>query len=80
MGENKHEIDTINAPEVLVLVLELLNEVVHEVVVEIITTQVSVTGGSHDLEDTLLNGQETSKVPPPTRRSKTEVVRDRDIQ
>jgi hypothetical protein len=27
-GEDRHEINTINAPEVLVLVLELLNEVV----------------------------------------------------
>jgi len=31
MGEDRHEINTINAPEVLVLVLELLNEVVDEV-------------------------------------------------
>ncbi|OAX33614.1 hypothetical protein K503DRAFT_775442 [Rhizopogon vinicolor AM-OR11-026] len=47
-----------NAPEVLVLVLEVLNEVVHEAVVKVLTTQVSVTGGSLDLEDTLLNVQE----------------------
>jgi hypothetical protein len=54
MGEDRHEIDTINAPEVLVLVLEPLNdlEVVHEAVVKVLTTRVSVTGGSLDLEDT----------------------------
>ncbi|OJA20055.1 hypothetical protein AZE42_11808, partial [Rhizopogon vesiculosus] len=57
-GDDRHEIDTINAPEVLVLVLEVLNEVVHEAVVKVLTTQVGVIGGSLDLEDTLLNVQE----------------------
>lgn len=42
----------------LVLALELVAEVVHETVVEILTTQVGVTSGRLDLEDTLLNGQE----------------------
>jgi hypothetical protein len=42
----------------LVLALELLDEVVDEPVVEVLTTQVGVTGGGLDLEDTLLNGQE----------------------
>ena len=41
----------------LVLALELLDEVVDEAVVEILTTQVSVTSGGLDLEDTLLDGQ-----------------------
>ena len=31
---------------------------VNEMVVKVFNTQVSVTGGSLDLEDTLLNGQE----------------------
>lgn len=38
--------------------LEFVNKVVNEAVVEILTTQVSVTGGGLDLEDTFLNGQE----------------------
>ena len=38
--------------------LELLDEVVDETVVEVLTTKVSVTSGSLDLEDTLLDGQE----------------------
>uniref|UniRef100_K3X9Q6 Uncharacterized protein n=1 Tax=Globisporangium ultimum (strain ATCC 200006 / CBS 805.95 / DAOM BR144) TaxID=431595 RepID=K3X9Q6_GLOUD len=41
-----------------VLALELLHEVVHETVVEIFTTQVSVTSGSLDFEDTFLNAQQ----------------------
>ena len=41
----------------LVLALELLDEVVNETVVEIFTTQVSVTSGGFDFEDTLFNGQ-----------------------
>jgi hypothetical protein len=39
----------------LVLALELLNEVVNETVVEALTTQVSVTGGGLNLEDTLFD-------------------------
>ena len=42
----------------LVFALELLDEVVDERVVEVLATQVGVTGGGLDLEDTLLNGQE----------------------
>jgi len=41
----------------LVLTLELLDKVVDEAVVEILTTQVSVTSGSLNLEDTLLDSQ-----------------------
>jgi hypothetical protein len=41
-----------------VLALELRCEVVDETVVEVLTTQVSVTSGGLDLEDTLLNGKE----------------------
>ena len=40
------------------LTLELLGEVGDETVVEVLTTQVSVTSGGLDLEDTLLDGQE----------------------
>ena len=40
------------------LAFELVNKVVNEAVVEVLTTQVSVTGGRLDLEDTLLNGKE----------------------
>lgn len=42
----------------LVLSLEFLDEVIDQSVVEIFTTQVGVTGGSLDFEDTLLDGQE----------------------
>ena len=42
----------------LVFPLELVCEVVDETVVEVLTTQVSVTSGGLDLEDTLLNCQE----------------------
>ena len=42
----------------LVLALKLLDEMVDEAVVEVLTTQVSVTSGGLDLEDTLLDGQE----------------------
>lgn len=38
--------------------LEFVNEVVDQTVVEVFTTQVSVTSGRLDLEDTLLNGEE----------------------
>lgn len=38
--------------------LELVDEVVDQTVVEVLTTQVSVTSGRLDLEDTLLDGQE----------------------
>jgi hypothetical protein len=41
-----------------VLALELLREVVDKSVVKVLTTQVGVTGGDLDLEDTRLNGQE----------------------
>jgi hypothetical protein len=41
-----------------VLALELLDEVVDETVVEVLTTQVSVTSGGLDFEDTLLDGEE----------------------
>ena len=41
----------------LVLPLELLGEVHDKTVVKVLTTQVSVTGGCLDLEDTLLDGQ-----------------------
>ena len=37
---------------------EFVYEMVHKTVVEVLTTQVSVTSGRLDLEDTLLNGQE----------------------
>jgi hypothetical protein len=40
------------------LSFEFIYEVVDEAVVEILTSQVGVTGGGLDLEDTLLNGQE----------------------
>ena len=40
------------------LSLELIDEVVDKTVVEVLTTQVSVTGGRLDLEDTLLDGEE----------------------
>ena len=40
------------------LVLELLAEVGDETVVEVLTAKVSVTSGSLDLEDALLDGQE----------------------
>ena len=42
----------------LVLALELVDEVVDQAVVEVLTTQVSVTSGGLDLEDTFLDGQE----------------------
>ena len=41
----------------LILPLELLHEVIDETVVEIFTTQMCVTGGSFDFEDTFLDGQ-----------------------
>ena len=40
------------------LALELLNEVIDETVVEVLTTKVSITSSSLDLEDTLFNSQE----------------------
>jgi hypothetical protein len=40
-----------------VLALELLSEVGHESVIEIFTSQVSITSGGLDFEDTILNGQ-----------------------
>lgn len=42
----------------LELSFEFINKVVNETVVEVLTTQVGVTGGRLDLEDTLLDGQE----------------------
>ena len=42
----------------LVFAFELVNEVVNKSVVEILTTQMGVTSGGLDLEDTLLDGQE----------------------
>ena len=42
----------------LVLPLELSGEVVDHSVIEILTTQVSITSGGLDLEDTVLNGQQ----------------------
>lgn len=42
----------------LVLPLELLDKVVDKSVVKVFTTKVSVTSGSLNLEDTLLNSQE----------------------
>ena len=39
------------------LALELLDEVVDETVIEIFTSQVGVTSGGLDFEDTLLNAQ-----------------------
>jgi hypothetical protein len=50
------------------LAIELLEEVVHEAVVEVLTTQVSITGGGLDLEDTLLNCEEWHIVPRQDRR------------
>ena len=37
---------------------EFIYEMVYETVVKVLTTQVSVTGGGLDLEDTLLDSQE----------------------
>ncbi|PKS06781.1 hypothetical protein jhhlp_006855 [Lomentospora prolificans] len=42
----------------LVLALELVDEVLHQAVVHIFTTKMSVTSGSLDLEDTVLDGEE----------------------
>lgn len=44
--------------KLLIFPFEFIYEVVNESVVEVLTTQVSVTGGGLDLEDTLLDGQE----------------------
>lgn len=46
------------AAHLLVFTFELIDKVVDESVVEILTTQVGVTGGGLNLEDTLLDGQE----------------------
>ena len=40
------------------LPLEFVDEMVHETRIKVLTTQVSVTGGGLDLEDTLLDGEE----------------------
>jgi hypothetical protein len=50
--------DPSNRLTLLVLPLELLDKVVDETVVKVFTSQMSVTGSSLDLEDTLLNGQD----------------------
>ena len=42
----------------LVLVLELLDEVVDKTVIKVFSTQVSVTGGGLDIENTLFDSQE----------------------
>lgn len=42
----------------LVLALELIKEVLDQPVIEVLTTKVSVTSGSLDLEDALLDGEE----------------------
>jgi hypothetical protein len=57
----------------LVLALELLDEVVDETVVEVLTTQVGVTSGGLDLEDTLLNGQKRHI------ESSTTEIEDQDV-
>lgn len=57
----------------LVLALEFVDEVVDQTVVEILTTQVSVTSGGLDLEDTLLNGQERNI------KSTTAEIEDQDV-
>jgi hypothetical protein len=50
---------TLVAGEILlVLALELLHEVVDETVIKVLTTQMGVTGGGLDFEDTLLDGKE----------------------
>lgn len=41
----------------LVLALELFDEVIYDAVIEVFPTQVRVTGGSLNLENTLLDGQ-----------------------
>ena len=46
------------ATNLLVFSFELIDKVVDESVVEILTTQVGVTGGGLNLEDSLLDGQE----------------------
>ena len=48
----------IAAQILLVFPFEFQDEVVDKSIVEVLTTQVSVTGGGLDLEDTLLNGKE----------------------
>jgi hypothetical protein len=50
--------DPRNRLTLLVLPLELLDKVVDETVVKVFTSQMSVTGSSLNLEDTLLNGQD----------------------
>lgn len=56
-----------------VLAFELLHEVVDKTVVEVLTTQMSVTSGGLDLEDTLLDGQEGNI------ESTTTQVEDEDV-
>jgi len=47
-----------SALTLLVFPFELVYEMINETRIEILTTQVSVTGGGLDLEDTLLDGEE----------------------
>lgn len=57
----------------VVLLVEGLGEVVDDALIEILTTQVGVTGGGKDLEDTLINGQERN-----IKSTTTEIV-DNDV-
>ncbi len=53
------------------LLLVLLDEVLDDMVIEIFTTKMSVTSGGHDLEDTVVDGQEGN-----IESSTTEIVDD----
>lgn len=57
-GSQTTESTGVGGKILLVLSLELVDEVVDEAVVKVLTTQVSVTGGRLNLEDTLLDGKE----------------------